>query len=221
MNSAKTEAEVIARRISDHLHAPAWTQCPSTHCERSQECRSPNECSGTGAGWVYREVYAAIMTERRAGEDLAQMLVQRDQEADEALIAAARQLAIVTAERDARAEEHKALAYHPDGELYRDLWKMSCFNVGRVAKRANELRADGECITKMLIDRERLADEQHATLTARNAALTALLGEAKGLLIGCACDCIGACDYYCDLDPEVCPRRQAHALIAKLNEAVK
>lgn len=23
-----------------------WANCPSTHCERSQECRSPSECSG-------------------------------------------------------------------------------------------------------------------------------------------------------------------------------
>lgn len=26
-----------------------WKHCPSTHCERSQECRSPNECSATRA----------------------------------------------------------------------------------------------------------------------------------------------------------------------------
>lgn len=25
-----------------------WQRCPSTHCERSQECRSPSDCSGTG-----------------------------------------------------------------------------------------------------------------------------------------------------------------------------
>lgn len=24
----------------------AWQNCPSTHCERSQECRSPHECNG-------------------------------------------------------------------------------------------------------------------------------------------------------------------------------
>lgn len=24
-----------------------WARCPSTHCERSQECRSPNECSAS------------------------------------------------------------------------------------------------------------------------------------------------------------------------------
>ena len=27
---------------------PRWKMCPSTHCERSQECRAPHECSGTG-----------------------------------------------------------------------------------------------------------------------------------------------------------------------------
>ena len=25
-----------------------WERCPSTHCERAQECRSPNECAGSG-----------------------------------------------------------------------------------------------------------------------------------------------------------------------------
>jgi len=24
-----------------------WRNCPSTHCERAQECRSPHECSGS------------------------------------------------------------------------------------------------------------------------------------------------------------------------------
>ena len=27
----------------------AWVNCPSTHCERSQECRSPSECSAASA----------------------------------------------------------------------------------------------------------------------------------------------------------------------------
>jgi hypothetical protein len=31
-----------------HAPAPNRTRCPSTHCERAQECRSPNECIGTG-----------------------------------------------------------------------------------------------------------------------------------------------------------------------------
>lgn len=25
--------------------------CPSTHCERSQECRSPHECASPGKQW--------------------------------------------------------------------------------------------------------------------------------------------------------------------------
>lgn len=25
-----------------------WRICPSTHCARWEECRSPHECSGTG-----------------------------------------------------------------------------------------------------------------------------------------------------------------------------
>lgn len=27
-----------------------WKRCPSTHCERTQECRNPGDCSGTGRG---------------------------------------------------------------------------------------------------------------------------------------------------------------------------
>ena len=26
-------------------------ECTSTHCERAQECRSPNECTGDGKRW--------------------------------------------------------------------------------------------------------------------------------------------------------------------------
>ncbi len=36
-----------------------WQRCPSTHCERSQECRSPSECSGTGRG-IAKRALAAI-----------------------------------------------------------------------------------------------------------------------------------------------------------------
>ena len=25
-----------------------WKRCPSTHCERRQECASPGDCNGTG-----------------------------------------------------------------------------------------------------------------------------------------------------------------------------
>jgi len=33
-----------------------WKRCPSTHCERAQECRSPNECSGTDANEIARRL---------------------------------------------------------------------------------------------------------------------------------------------------------------------
>jgi hypothetical protein len=29
---------------------PNWANCPSTHCERSQECRSPNGCTVKSGG---------------------------------------------------------------------------------------------------------------------------------------------------------------------------
>ena len=32
-----------------------WKHCPSTHCERSQECRAPNECSATRAALTASE----------------------------------------------------------------------------------------------------------------------------------------------------------------------
>ena len=91
--SHSEHARIIAQRIADKLRAPHWTRCPSTHCERSQECRSPHECSGNGAALVKREVYAAIMRERGEGEDVAQMLVHRDKEAEAELINLRAQLA--------------------------------------------------------------------------------------------------------------------------------
>ena len=72
--SHSEHSRIIAQRIADKLRAPPWTRCPSTHCERSQECISPHECNGMGAALVEREVYVAIMQER--GEDVAQMLGQ-------------------------------------------------------------------------------------------------------------------------------------------------
>jgi hypothetical protein len=33
--------------------APNWMRCPSTHCERHQECRTPHECAGTGRAKLY------------------------------------------------------------------------------------------------------------------------------------------------------------------------
>jgi hypothetical protein len=32
-----------------------WKRCPSTHCERAQECRSPSECAAVGPS---REIQA-------------------------------------------------------------------------------------------------------------------------------------------------------------------
>lgn len=29
---------------------PNWARCPSTHCERRQECASPNGCTVEGKG---------------------------------------------------------------------------------------------------------------------------------------------------------------------------
>lgn len=59
--NATTWGAVYSRRLKQgHDHGSAayvadqwekrqdpmrWSRCPSTHCERSQECRSPNECS--------------------------------------------------------------------------------------------------------------------------------------------------------------------------------
>jgi seryl-tRNA synthetase len=71
---------------------------------------------------------------------------------------------------------HSAEAYHPDGESYRDLWKLSHSNVGRMAKRANELRAErdkwkaeGEDVVQMLIQRDKEADAALAELAALRA----------------------------------------------------
>ena len=91
-------ARIVAQHIADKLRTLPWTRCPSTHCERSGECRSPHECSGSGAGLVKREVYAAIMRERGEGENVAQMLIQRDKEAT-----------TLADELDARTEERDAL----------------------------------------------------------------------------------------------------------------
>lgn len=39
--SAAHEADQWEKRTD----ATRWHRCPSTHCERTQECRSPHECS--------------------------------------------------------------------------------------------------------------------------------------------------------------------------------
>lgn len=40
----------MASKLTQRFVGPIdrWCVCPSTHCERHQECRSPHECSGTG-----------------------------------------------------------------------------------------------------------------------------------------------------------------------------
>lgn len=39
-----------------------WRNCPSTHCERAQECRSPHECSATGR----RQGHSALHWDKEA-----------------------------------------------------------------------------------------------------------------------------------------------------------
>jgi hypothetical protein len=49
--------------LSSQSPAPAsdnWTRCPSTHCERAQECRNPSECSGTGRAKRERDLFREI-----------------------------------------------------------------------------------------------------------------------------------------------------------------
>lgn len=33
-----------ARNLQKLQHPDRWSECPSTHCERRQECCSPHEC---------------------------------------------------------------------------------------------------------------------------------------------------------------------------------
>ena len=37
-------AAFAADQWEKRQRANRWKNCPSTHCERSQECRSPHEC---------------------------------------------------------------------------------------------------------------------------------------------------------------------------------
>ena len=60
------DADKLARQISIRRGALAelgkqpWQRCPSTHCERSQECRSPHECSASGMKLARRALDAAF-----------------------------------------------------------------------------------------------------------------------------------------------------------------
>jgi hypothetical protein len=40
-----------------------WARCPSTHCERAQECHTPNECGAEGR--IARNRRAALEQEAR------------------------------------------------------------------------------------------------------------------------------------------------------------
>ena len=42
-------AAYAADQWEKRQHANRWKECPSTHCERRQECASPNECSAAAA----------------------------------------------------------------------------------------------------------------------------------------------------------------------------
>ena len=60
------EADKLARQVSimrgalAELGKQPWQRCPSTHCERSQECRSPHECSAVGTHLARRALDAAF-----------------------------------------------------------------------------------------------------------------------------------------------------------------
>lgn len=123
--SHSEHARAIAQGVADKLRAPPWTRCPSTHCERSEECRSPHECSGTGAALVKREVYAAIMRERGEGEDVVQMLVLRDDEADAQLTAARADIAKLREALEVFAKAAKL--YERDGAILDDDCKISAY----------------------------------------------------------------------------------------------
>lgn len=61
--SEPTETAVIADAAREAVYNPGdWRICPSTHCERAQECRSPHECSGTGRGRKERAAQRAEAT---------------------------------------------------------------------------------------------------------------------------------------------------------------
>lgn len=44
------------------LEKEPWRRCPSTHCERSQECRTPHECSGAGRALARRTLFSIQST---------------------------------------------------------------------------------------------------------------------------------------------------------------
>ena len=61
INDGRLAAQIsIMRHALAELGKEAWQRCPSTHCERSQECRSPNECSAVGKHLAQRALDAAF-----------------------------------------------------------------------------------------------------------------------------------------------------------------
>ena len=84
----------------------------------------------------------------------------------------------------------EALAFHSDGELYRDLWKQSSSNAAQVAKRANEMRAQltqlrakaeglAEALVKIAADRFG-GQYAHNSLELRDIARAALQAWSNG-----------------------------------------
>jgi hypothetical protein len=48
LKEMREDQQMIVNDPRFHGPIERWHICPSTHCERWQECRSPHECSGTG-----------------------------------------------------------------------------------------------------------------------------------------------------------------------------
>lgn len=48
IGALRARVEELESAIRAHIATPPWARCPSTHCERRQECASPHECSGSG-----------------------------------------------------------------------------------------------------------------------------------------------------------------------------
>lgn len=46
----QSSAAHLADQWEKRQRPDRWKDCPSTHCERSQECRSPHECCAKRVG---------------------------------------------------------------------------------------------------------------------------------------------------------------------------
>ena len=147
------------------------------------------EKAATPGPWSARkeETIFPLRGENRWRIGLLDFNERQDEDAEfiTALRNAAPALIVAAKERD----ELRGLAYHPDGDTYRELWKLSRANVGRIAKRANELRADGEDVVQMLVERDAVADKALAEL----AVLRAQLQTACEALEPLVCRCEDVC----------------------------